>query len=166
MAMLSAGELVEVALGIEKNGVVYYSSLAELSSDPSLKEAYGGLADMERKHIDIFQRLLASVSGYQYQPVHAGESDEEYQRYLEALIDSVVFIDDEVARKMARDARSPAEAIQMALGAEKDSILFYLEMRDFVSKNDRPAIDSVIKEEKSHVRELSRLKGQLVKKGD
>ena len=164
MAMLSAGELIEVALGIERNGVVYYSSLGELSRDPSLKEAYGGLADMERKHIDIFQCLLGSLSGYQ--PTRAGESDEEYQRYLEALIDSIVFTDDEVARKMARDARSPAEAIQMALGAEKDSILFYLEMRDFVSKNDRPAIDSVIKEEKSHVRELSRLKGQLVKKGD
>ncbi len=164
MAMLSAGELIEVALGIERNGVVYYSSLAELSGDPSLKEAYGGLADMERKHIDIFQRLLGSVSGYQ--PTRAGEGDEEYQRYLEALIDSVVFTDDKVARKMARDARSPAEAIQMALGAEKDSILFYLEMRDFVSKNDRPVIDSVIKEEKSHVRELSRLKGQFAKKGD
>ena len=164
MAMLSVGELIEVALGVERNGVVYYSSLAELSRDPSLKEAYGGLADMERKHIDIFQRLLGSVSGYQ--PTRAGESDEEYQRYLEALIDSIVFTDDKVARKMARDARSPAEAIQMALGAEKDSILFYLEMRDFVGKNDRPAIDSVIKEEKSHVRELSRLKGQLVKKGD
>ena len=164
MAVISASELVEAAIGIERNGVVYYSSLAELSRDPSLKEAYGGLADMERKHIDIFQLLLKSVS--RYPPMRATESDEEYQRYLEALIDSVVFTDDEVARKMARDARSPAEAIQMALGAEKDSILFYLEMRDFVSKNDRAALDSVIKEEKSHVRELSRLKGQLVKKGD
>ncbi len=164
MAMFSAGELIEVALGIERNGVVYYGSLAELSRDPSLKEAYGGLADMERRHVDVFQRLLGSVSGYQ--ATRAGESDEEYQRYLEALIDSAVFSDDEVAGKMARDARSPAEAIQIALGAEKDSILFYMEMRDFVSRNDRPAIDSVIKEEKSHVRELSRLKGQLVKKGD
>jgi len=164
MAVFSAGELVEAAIGIERNGVVYYSSLAESSTDASLKETYTRLADMERKHIDIFQRLLGSVG--RYEPTHAGESEEEYQRYLEALIDSVVFTDDKVARKLAQDARSPAEAIQTALGAEKDSILFYLEMRDFVGRNDRPAIDLVIKEEKSHVRELSRLKGQFVKKGD
>lgn len=164
MAMFSVGELIEVTLGIEKNGVVYYSSLAELSEDPSLKEVYVGLADMERRHIDIFQHLLASVG--KYEPARADESQEEYQRYLEALIGSVIFTDDKVARKMARDARSPAEAIQLALAAEKDSILFYLEMHDFVGRNDRPAIDSVIKEEKSHVRELSRLKGQFMKKGD
>ena len=52
MALFSGSELVEVALGIEKNGIAYYDSLAELATDAALKNAYNYLADMERKMIE------------------------------------------------------------------------------------------------------------------
>lgn len=156
MAIFSGSELVDVALGIERNGVAYYSSLAELTMDALLKDTYNYLASMERTHLEIFQNMLDSIG--KYQPKYAGESEEEYELYLKALIDSVVFTDDEVARQMARNASSPAEAIQIALGAEKDSIIFYSEMRDFLPERDRPVADKVINEEKSHVRLLSGIK--------
>ena len=156
MTVFSSNELIEVALGIERNGVVYYSSLAKSTTDPWLKDTYNHLADMERKHIEIFQNMLGSVG--KYKPTYAGETEEEYELYLKALIDSTVFTDDKVARQMAQKASSPAEAIQLALGAEKDSILFYSEMRDLVAEQDRPIIDKIIKEEKSHLRQLSSLK--------
>ncbi len=160
MAVFSGNELIEVALGIERNGVVYYSSLAKSTTDPWLKDSYNHLADMERKHIEIFQNMLGSVG--KYKPTYAGETEEEYELYLKALVDSAVFTDDKVARQMAQRASSPAEAIQIALGAEKDSILFYSEMRDLVSEQDRPIIDKIIKEEKSHLRQLSSLKRKFV----
>jgi rubrerythrin len=156
MTVFSGNELIEVALGIERNGVVYYSSLAKSTTEPWLKDTYHHLADMERKHIEIFQNMLGSVG--KYKPTYAGETEEEYELYLKALVDSAVFIDDKVARQMAQRASSPAEAIQIALGAEKDSILFYSEMRDLVAEQDRPTLDGIIKEEKSHVRQLSSLK--------
>ena len=156
MAAFSGNELIEVALGIERNGVVYYSSLAKSTTDPWPKDSYNHPADMERKHIEIFQNMLGSVG--KYKPTYAGETEEQYELYLKALVDSAVFIDDKVARQMAQRASSPAEAIHLALGAEKDSILFYSEMRDLVSEQDRPIIDKIIKEEKSHLRQLSSLK--------
>ena len=160
MAIFSGSELVDVALGIERNGVAYYSSLAELTMDALLKDIYNYLANMERTHLEIFQNMLDSIG--KYQPTYAGESEEEYELYLKALIDSVVFTNDEVARQMARNASSPAEAIQIALGAEKDSIIFYSEMRDLLPERDRPVADKVINEEKSHVRLLSGIKKQFV----
>jgi len=159
MAIFSGSELVNVALGIEKNGIAYYDSLAELTTDAALKNVYNYLANMERRHMEIFQNILDSIG--KYQPTYAGETEEEYELYLKALVDSAVFTNDQVARQMAQKASSPAEAIQIALGAEKDSIIFYCEMRDFIPERDRPIIDGIISEEKSHIRQLSSLKKQF-----
>lgn len=160
MAIFTSSELIEVALGIERNGVAYYSSLAESATDVSLKDTYNHLADMEREHIKIFQNMLDAAGKYQLP--YAGEAAEEYEQYLKALVDSTVFTNDKVARQLAQKATKPAEAIQLALGAEKDSILFYTEMRDLVPKQDRPIIDKIINEEKSHIRQLSSLKREFV----
>ncbi len=155
MAVFTAGELYDIAVGIERNGVAYYQSLSERAADAGLKGTYGELADMERQHIKIFQGLRSEIeSGAVVPPV----DEEEYASYLKALIDSSVFTDDTVAMEMAAKVAGPAEALQLALGAEKDSILFYSEMRELVPQRQRDAVDRIIREERKHVRELSEQK--------
>jgi len=155
MAVLSGGELYDIAAGIERNGVAYYESLSQLAADADLKSTYGRLADMERHHVEVFRKLRADADLVEVVP----QADEaEYGSYLQALIDSSVFTNDRVAREMAMRAAGPAEALQLALGAEKDSILFYSEMRDLVPQREREAIGEIIKEERRHVRDLSALK--------
>ena len=161
MPLFSGSEIVNIAIGIERNGAAYYGSLAESATDASLKDTYNYLANMEQEHLQTFQKMLDSLG--KYQPTYAGEDEEEYQLYLKALVDSSVFTDDEVARQMAQKASGPAEAMQIALGVEKDSIIFYSEMRDLVPERDRPTIDKIINEERSHVRLLSSLKKQFAK---
>lgn len=156
MAIFTIGELLDIAVGIEKNGVTYYESLAELTSDTELQSTYAGLANMERHHIDVFQELRAGLSGSG--AIVPPESEEEYEAYLQALVDSSVFTNDQVVREIARKASGPAEALQLAVGAEKDAILFYSEMRDLVPQRERDAVDKIIREERNHVRELSELK--------
>ncbi|MFC2008707.1 ferritin family protein [Chloroflexota bacterium] len=156
MAVFTVGELLDIAVGIERNGVTYYESLTQLTPDTELKSIYSGLASMERHHIDVFQNLRAGLSGGG--AIVPPESEEEYATYLKALVDSSVFTSDQVAREMAQKASGPAEALQLALGAEKDSILFYTEMRELVSQRERDAVDKIVREERKHVRELSQLK--------
>jgi rubrerythrin len=156
MAVFTTGELLDIAVGIERNGVAYYESLAHFTPVAELKAVYSGLASMERHHIDVFQNLRAGISGGG--AIVPPESEEEYATYLQALVDSSVFTSDQVAREMAQKASGPAEALQLALGAEKDSILFYTEMRDLVPQRDRGAVDKIVREERKHVRELSQLK--------
>ena len=156
MAVFTVAEMLDIAVGIERNGVSYYESLAQLTPDTELKAVYTGLASMERHHIDVFQGLRAAASGAG--AIVPSESEEEYATYLQALVDSSVFTSDKVAREMAQKASGPAEALQLAIGAEKDSILFYTEMRDLVSQRDRDAVDKIVREERKHVRELSELK--------
>ena len=110
---------------------------------------------MERHHVEVFQKLRAGAALETLVP----QADEgEYGQYLRALIDSSVFTNDSVARDMARRASGPAEALQLALAAEKDSILFYTEMRDLVPQRERDAVTKIINEERTHVRDLSALK--------
>lgn len=155
MAVFTAGELYDIALGIERNGVAYYESLAQVAGEQGLKDTYGQLASMERHHINVFQELRSHAG---MEPVVPQIDEAEYRGYLEALINSSVFTNDQVARGLARSAAGPAQALQLALGAEKDSILFYSEMRGLVPQRERDAVDEIIKEERAHVRELSVLK--------
>ncbi len=155
MAVLTARELYDIALGIERNGVAYYDSLAQLASDQSLNDAYRQLANMERHHIKVFQTLQSKTGGG---PVVPEDEEDEYRGYLQALIDSSVFTNDQVARDLARRAAGPAEALQLALGAEKDSILFYSAMKSLVPQRDRAAVDGIIREERMHLRDLTTLK--------
>jgi rubrerythrin len=153
----SGRELIEIAIGIEKNGAIFYDSLASSSKNPAVLDTYKYLADQEREHTAVFQKMLGSVSESKPQEAYT----EQYNLYLKALIDSLVFTDDKVTRQMARKVSGDAEAIQIAMGAEKDSILFYVEVRDLVRRSDRKVVGKIIEEEKSHLRKLTQIKKSL-----
>ena len=50
------------------------------------------------------------------------------------------------------------EAIDLGIKFEKDSILFYQEMRQALSEKDRGMLDKVIEEEKSHLNKLMEIR--------
>jgi rubrerythrin len=156
----SGRELIDIAIGIERNGAAFYHSLAKSTGNEIAKGAYQYLAGEELKHIEVFQSMLGSVADYRPPETYT----EEYDLYLRALIDSRVFTDDQTAYEMAQRVTSDAEAIQIALGAEKDSILFYSEVRELIRRSDRELINRIIEEERSHLRQLSELKGSLSKR--
>jgi len=155
--LFSGSELINIAIGIERNGLAFYQSLVKAEKDVMARGAYKYLADMEEKHLKTFQSMLDTMGEYKPPEIYT----DEYDLYLKALVDSAVFTDDKVAREMAERVTSSAEAIQIALGAEKDSILFYSEMRNLVPERDRKVVDRIIEEEKSHLRQLSDLKRKL-----
>jgi len=63
--------------------------------------------------------------------------------------------------KTATQADSDIKALELAIGAEKDSILFYYGMKDIMPKRAQPTVNKIITEEKSHLRQLSELKKNL-----
>ena len=58
---------------------------------------------------------------------------------------------------MAEQVTDAKEALQMAIGFEKETMLFYYDLRDKVSDADKPVIDRIIAEERTHVQRLSGL---------
>ena len=85
----------------------------------------------------------------------------EYAGYFQALVDSAVFTDDMITSEMATQVDNDIKALELGISAEKDSILFYYEMKDVMPKQALPTINRVIAEEKSHLRQLSEIKRRL-----
>ena len=72
-------------------------------------------------------------------------------QYLKALADTRVFFEKTI------DLGSMKEILKSAIEAEKDSIVFYLGMKDVVPDSlGKKRIDDIIREEMSHIRLLSR----------
>ena len=82
---------------------------------------------------------------------------------LRPLVDSAVFTDDDITSGVVTRVDSDIEAVDVAIGLEKDSILFYCQMKDLVPPPVQEVLDKIIVEEKSHLRDLSQIKKQLIK---
>lgn len=158
MAMLvTGGELIDVAIGIERSGAAFYEYLVNTAGDLRAQVMYKYLADKEKEHLKTFQALRTDVGDYG-SPM---SSSDEYAAYLDALVKSAVFDNDMMARKMAAKASSDSEAIEIAIRAEKDSILFYAAIKDLVRRPDVEVIDKIVEEEKSHLTQLSEFRKGL-----
>ncbi len=155
----SGSELINIAIGIERRGIVFYDIMARSTENAVARDTFESLTDMERAHVQIFQDMLAEADKYQVAETYAGE----YAAYLQALVDSAIFTDDMITSEMATRAESDIEALELAIGGEKDSILFYYEMKDIIPQPAQPTVNKIIAEEKSHLRQLSELKKKLAR---
>lgn len=153
----SGNELINIAIGIERRGIAFYDVMTKSTDNAAARDVFQYLADMEREHIQIFQGMLAEADKYQIPETYTGE----YASYLQALVDSAVFSDDMVTSEMATQADSDIQALELAIDAEKDSILFYYEMKEIMPQRAQATVNKIITEEKSHLRQLSELKRKL-----
>lgn len=153
-----ASELLEFAIQIEKNGETFYRAAAKKSRNDKIGKVFLNLADEEVKHRDIYNELLKSAESYQPPESYPGE----YFLYLQAYADQHIFVDKGDIEKKAEMTKSDIEAIDLAIGFEKDSILYYLEMIDHVPENEKHIIDKVIKEERNHYLKLTEVKKELL----
>jgi len=153
----SGSELLEIAMGIERNGMAFYQALADKTGKRDIKDIYTYLAGEEKKHLDTFQGMSGSL-GQVKPPETYGD---EYMLYLKSLVDNTVFTNVTEAKQKAAKVSNEIEALDTGIQAEKDSILFYTELQSLVRERDRKVVLSVLDEEKNHLRQLSELKRGL-----
>lgn len=156
MAVLTAAEALRWALEIEKKGETFYHAVAAKSADPEVKVLFEDLAVQERGHYQVFQKMLEEVKpgldlsdvGYEY---------EEYQTYLQVALASALFAGPDKGLTLAEQAKDREAALQAAMGFEKDTLLFFYDLREMVSKAERETITAIINEEKTHLRRLAKM---------
>ena len=152
----SGRELIDIAIGIETRGAIFYDIMCKSTQNAEARAAFQYLADMERDHIQAFHQMLGNADKHQEATL-----DKEYAAYVQALIDSAVFSDDLITSEMATQADNDDKALELAITAEKDSILFYYEMKEIMAPPHQVTVNHIITEEKSHLRQLSQLKKKL-----
>jgi len=154
MAVFTAAEALNMALRAEQNGETFYTAAAEKAEDRQVQALLEDLAAQERKHYQTWQKLVGRAGNA---PVLSAPEWEEYREYLQAALDDSLFSGPDKALAAADGLRDEQEGLRMALGFEKDTMLFYYDLRDMVDEADKGLVTEIIREEKRHARRLGAL---------
>jgi rubrerythrin len=110
------------------------------------------LADEEVKHYKVFAKLGQQL---QDNPVMTDEEWDQYVGYLNATVQNVFFDGPDKALAAAEQVTDEKEAVRMAIGFEKETLLFFYDLRDAIPAADRVFIEEVVAQEKMHIRRLA-----------
>lgn len=152
MALFYGGEIVDMAIEMERIGFKFYNALAEHASDDEARAMFQWLASEERNHERDFEKLREQVSAYSLSESYPGE----WQAYVNALIEARTVLGDENINQLAASVNF-SEAIRVGMRLEKDSILFYEALIEYVPKSEQKVVEEIIAQEKRHLRRLADL---------
>ncbi|MDD4980185.1 MAG: ferritin family protein [Candidatus Omnitrophica bacterium] len=155
--IFAASEILEIGIQIERNGRDFYGVLTGEAKNPKSRKMFEYLSAEEEKHALIFQKMLDAIQKYEPTEAYPGE----YFAYMRALAAENVFTQAVKGKEMAAKVKSDKEAINIGIGVEKDSIIFYEGMKKIVPEYDQTIVDEVIAQEKDHLEKLLDLKANL-----
>jgi len=161
MSMIfNADEVLKIAEQIERNGIAFYERAAERFQGDE-KRTLLRLADMERTHEKFFANMRRELSDAD-EPFTAFDPEGEAGRYLAAFANGQIFAPKADSAALLDSEDSERDILEMAIGLEKDSVVFYVAIRDAVPESlGEDRIDRIIKEEMSHIVLLSRTLSSL-----
>jgi rubrerythrin len=152
--IFSGSEIVELGILIEKNGRDFYRTLEKKAGNTEAQDLFTYLATEEEKHIVTFQKILEKIGQSQPPTVYS----DEYMAYMQALAREHVFTQENVGTQIAEKLKTDKEAIQVGIGFEEDSIVFYEGMKKVVPSYDQKIVDELILQEQVHLKKLLELK--------
>jgi rubrerythrin len=154
----SAKEIIDIAIGIEDSGNYFYTKCREKFDDKVLKEVFYFLAEEENRHREIFENIDPGFMD------EKGIYTTEYFQYLTAFGDEKVFKDKSDIDGAIKNINTPLDAIKIALNAEKDSILFYDELKELYENNrdTLTILNKIINEERRHVITLLDIREKII----
>jgi rubrerythrin len=131
--------------------------MAKSADSEASRAVFDILVTMERDHLDIFQNMLVELGNSR----NASFLNDEHSDYVRTLAGSAVFTDDLITGDMATQADTDIKAIELGISAEKESLLFYYEIKDNLPKHMVKLLDKIIEEEKTHLQQLFNIKKEL-----
>lgn len=153
-SQLSASELMVLGIEIERKHYGFYEAAAS-GRGRDVQQAFLKFARQGRENEHKFRDILADVGGYR-----PAKSCVNFA-YLEGIADAGAYAGRRLSELAGKPSLSDTEAVDAAILAEKDSILFYAEARGLVPEKDAEIIDSIINQAKDHVSELTFLANKL-----
>ncbi|MFC1856133.1 ferritin family protein [Thermodesulfobacteriota bacterium] len=156
MKNINAKEVLEIAIQNEKNGVKFYTNMAERAEKPALKEMFNGFVKDEANHVKVIKNLLNAI-------LEEGKElsyydDPEELLYLQAISGSVLFSDDFASPIIKEAMNDTLSALHYAVGIEIKSIEFYYQVVQLVASEDsKKVIGDLIVQEKGHVKSLYKM---------
>jgi rubrerythrin len=147
----NADEIFEIAEQIERNGATFYREAADQADDADVKKMLKDLAAMEDGHQMTFAQMRKELSAKEKES-NVFDPDNEVALYLQTMADFHGTEGKVSATEKLTGNESMAEILKIALQAEKNSIAFYVGIKDLLpNKEGKDRVQSIIVEEMAHV---------------
>lgn len=157
MDRFSIREVIEQAIQTEKLGYQFYTSIAEkFKKEADFFRLFTDLADKEVAHEKTFRSLLDKVKDTE------PENWQECELYLRAVVESEFFLGKNKSLPSMEQVKSIDNAVDFAVGFEKETLLYFYGIRDIVDEKD--VVQEIIDEERSHITWLAGFKRALALK--
>lgn len=150
----NADEVFEMAEEIERQAAKFYSEVSKNAPTDEMRKFFIELSAMEARHLKIFADMRKQLSedektGTTYDP------ENEAVLYLKTMADAKGW-EGRISPAQKFTGKEPMKkVIEIALNAEKESVVFYYGLRSMVSERaGREKIEQIILEELSHIRTL------------
>ena len=141
-------EIFEMAEQIERNGGDFYRRAVDIVTEPEARDFLKRLAVLEVEHEHTFAALRKKIKGAAAES-SIDDREDLAVTYLRALVTGTVF---DEALWSIEAADTVVAILKKALRAEKDSIAFYIGLREMLrSPDDRETVDEIVREEMRHV---------------
>ena len=151
---LNVFEVFEIAEKIERNGIKFYRKAASISDDAEIQELFLRLADWEIQHEKIFAKMKKEIVGSNAESMSFRPDETLPDPKVMAGL-AIFGIRAEPTEELS-GKEDRIDILKFAVEKEKDSIVFYNGLKDFLSRaSDLDQIDRIIKEEMNHVRILN-----------
>ncbi len=147
----NADEIFEMAEEIERNGAKFYRKAAEHAADTEIKRLLTDFAAMEDGHLETFAEMRQQLSNGEKEAI-TFDPDNEAVLYLQSMADAHGWEGKKSIDEDLTGDESLTEILRIAIAAEKESVAFYVGIKDLVSeKAGKDKVDAVIKEEMAHI---------------
>ena len=141
----SVESVLDVAIWLEKKGREFYENAVTSFQDDELKSTLLFLIEQEQKHETIYQNLSQKITGT---PEAQDELFGEYGMFIRLLV-SEITRSLEISPSFTRE-----QLIRAAIRFEKDTLLYFHEIKKLFQGDERAAIQTICDEERNHIRLL------------
>lgn len=151
--VFTAAEIIDMGIAKEKKRKDFYGYVADRFDNKDMKELFSRLRDWEDTHIKKFTEIRDSTQTYEIGQTHEGEFGE----YIKFVVDDILY--KQVSKEwFTENVKEPLSAILYGIGFEKDAILFFNELENYMMPPHKEKIRELVEEEKKHLIYLSELK--------
>lgn len=153
--------IFDTTIQVERNGAVFYGKAAALAPKRALRRKLLELAETEHVHMQTFARLKDLILGSEKNAKHF-DPDNRIAQYLRVFAKRGIFnMTLDAAQALSTETGMP-DILHFAMERERDSIMFYVGIREAIPKRfGQDKIAAIIYEEMSHLVLLEQELGKL-----
>lgn len=152
MDTFSLSEVLQMAEEIERNGVKFYNDAAEKVREEKTRAVMLDLAEKEKEHERTFRTMREEFCGTE--DVHTVDPEGEVAMHIQLMADTHVFNLSKEAADSLATVQTPLSVLKLAMGFEKDTIVFFQALKEAVTTKNKSKVELMIQEEREHIRIL------------